>query len=161
MSGGASRGRGRRRRRGGERGAALVEFVIAVVPFLMLFFVTAQYSVLAVGKILTKHSAFLAARAAIVTCTEPGGGGGMGEVDNAAALAFGPALKLGRPTTAITAGACEETSQAMMTVTVTMPMKCSVPLGNLFVCGGATKTLTASASMPSQGTYANKVWGGK
>jgi hypothetical protein len=50
----------------------------------------------------------------------------------------------------------------MLTVTVTMLMKCSVPLGDMLVCGGATKTLTASASMPpNQGTYANKVWASK
>jgi Flp pilus assembly protein TadG len=144
-----------------QRGAALAEFVIAIVPFLMLFFCTAQYSVVAVGKILTKHAAFHAARAAIVTCTDPTGATGMADATNAANVAYGPVLKLGQPSVAVTGGACDETNQAMMTVQVTMPLKCGVPLGNLFVCGGTTKTLTASASMPNQGTYANKIWGGQ
>lgn len=146
----------------GVRGATSAEFVIVFVPFLMLFFATAQYSVLAVEKILTKHSAFLAVRAAIVACTEPGAGDdAMKDIDNAAAVAFGPALKLGRPSAKVTAGACDQTNQDLMTVTVSVKVKCSVPMGGLLVCGGPTKTLTASASMPNQGTYANAIWGGQ
>lgn len=143
-----------------KRGAVLAEFVIAVVPFLMLFFCTAQYSVVAVGKILTKHAAFLGARAAIVTCSDPGGGG-MNDVQSAVKTALGPVTKLGTPSAAVTGGSCDKTNQAMLTITVTMPMQCNVPMGNLFVCGGSTKTLKASASMPNQGTYANEIWGGK
>ena len=143
-----------------KRGAVLAEFVIAVVPFLMIFFCTAQYSVVAVSKILTKHAAFLGARAAIVSCGDPAGGG-MGDVQGAVKTAMGPATKLGSPSAAVIGGACDKTNQAMLTIEVTMPLKCNVPMGNLFVCGGATKTLKASASMPNQGTYANEIWGGK
>lgn len=144
------------------RGAALAEFVVAIMPILMLIFCTAQYSVLAVAKIVTKHAAYVGARAAIVACTEPGASAnGLGEVQNAVMVAYGPVLKLGKPTASITAGACSETSQSLLTVTVSAPLRCGVPLGGLLVCGGPTKTLTASATLPSQGTYANKVWGGK
>lgn len=152
----------RRRARRGVRGAVLAEFVIAVLPFLMLSFVIAQFSVLAVGRILTKHAAYLGARAAIVTCTEPGkAADGMAELDKAVTFAFGPATKLGKPKASITQGKCDETNQEMLTVTVETTFKCNVPMGNMLLCGGTTKTLKASSTLPNQGTFANKIWGAK
>jgi len=142
------------------RGAVIAEFMVAVTPFLMIFFATAQFSTLSVAKLLTQHAAFTGARAAMVVCSDPQGqGDAQGTIQRAATLAYGPAGSVASPTATISGG-CDAVSQGPVTVQVTTNFPCSIPLGNLLVCQGTSKTLTATATMPNQGSQANAIWGG-
>ena len=66
----------RRPRAMGQSGAAAAEFVITVIPFLLLLFGVMQMALASLARVLVSYSAFCAARAAIVFVpAEPQGGG--------------------------------------------------------------------------------------
>ena len=66
----------RRPRAMGESGAAMAEFVIVVIPFLLMLFGLMQMALASMARVLVSYSAFCAARAAIVFVpAEPTGGG--------------------------------------------------------------------------------------
>src|SRR6185369_9756519 len=75
------------------RGAVLAEFVVAIFPLLTVFFVFLQISALSIAKLLVKHSAVIASRAAAVysnknsNCPECQGDGSA-EVNSAAKTAL-------------------------------------------------------------------------
>ena len=140
------------------RGAVLTEFVVALMPFLMLFFVCAQYSIIAVAKILTQHAAFMGARAAMVVCPDPQSTENpQGTIQQAVKIAYGPLGDAAKPVANVSNESCNITSQDLVTVDVRTDFPCTVPLGGRLFCGGATKTLRASASMPNQGSYITKI----
>jgi len=56
----------RRPRAMGQSGAAYAEFVIVVIPFLLMFFGLMQMAMASMARVLVSYSAFTAARAAIV-----------------------------------------------------------------------------------------------
>lgn len=60
----------RRPRQMGQSGAAAAEFVITVVPFLLLLFGVMQMAMASMARVLVSYSAFCAARAAIVFVPE-------------------------------------------------------------------------------------------
>jgi Flp pilus assembly protein TadG len=138
------------------RGAALVEFVIAIVPMLMLFFTIAQFSALGYTSLLVRHAAFVAARAyAIVNPGNPDSGPAT-DVQTAAQMVMGRVPGM----VSVQSSGAAPMSQAMQTTTVTLLYSCTVPLGNMLVCGpGLTRPITAGAAFPNQGTYMQKVWG--
>jgi Flp pilus assembly protein TadG len=53
------------------RGAVYVEFLIAFLPFLIMFLCLWQVSILYYAKLMVDHAAFSAARAAAVIVAEP------------------------------------------------------------------------------------------
>ena len=55
-----------RARHAGQRGAVTVEFLIGFMPMFMFFLWLMQYSFLITGKLITKHTAVITARAASV-----------------------------------------------------------------------------------------------
>lgn len=66
----------RRPRAMGQSGAAAAEFVITIIPFLLLLFGVMQMALASMAKVLVSYAAFCAARAAIVFVpAEPQGGG--------------------------------------------------------------------------------------
>jgi hypothetical protein len=66
----------RRPRALGQSGAAAAEFVITVIPFLLLLFGVMQMALASLARVLVSYAAFCAARAAIVYVpAEPQGGG--------------------------------------------------------------------------------------
>jgi len=147
--------------RNDERGAVSAEFIIAVMPFLMLFFVASQYSTLAVARTLTQHAAFMGARAAMVVCADPKGAGNPREtIQKAVTLSYGPAGAFAKPVASVSNN-CNKTSQDLVTVDVRSEFPCSVPLGGRLICGGPKLTLKASASMPNQGSVISTIYGGK
>lgn len=139
-----------------RHGAVLVEFVVALVPVLIVFFSIAQLSALGYTSLLVKHAAFVAARAEAVVHPGMSDSGSEGDVTAAANLVLAR-LPVGAHVTSALAPA---QSQDMNTTTVRVDVPCSVPLGNLIVCGGGTThTMTAQASFPNQGSYVQTVWG--
>ncbi len=87
----------------GESGAVMTEFVIVLMPFLLVFFGIMQMAMISIGRILVSYAAFAAARAAIVMVPgdRPGeapgklnmnaaASGKIGAVSNAAAYALIP-----------------------------------------------------------------------
>jgi Flp pilus assembly protein TadG len=137
------------------RGAVLVEFVVAIMPMLMVFFTIAQLSALGYTSLLVKHAAFVAARAEAVV--NPGMSDSGSEADVTAAANLVLARVPAGASVHSTSAAAQ--SQNMDTTTVTVIVPCSVPLGNVLVCGsGRTHTMTAQASFPNQGSYVQSLW---
>ncbi len=147
--------RARFRRRAGERGAVLIEFVIAAVPLLMMFFCFTQVAALANAKLVMKHAAVVATRAAIVIMPpNPGDNGTMEDVRVAAGMAMGTYLvdgKLVAPDTQCTSQATNDDPYGLVTCTVTAAYMCNVPMGKWWVCGGPVKIVSERMSLPNQG----------
>jgi Flp pilus assembly protein TadG len=142
-------------RRDGERGAVLVEFVIAAVPLLMMFFCFTQVAALANAKLVVRHAAIAATRAAIVIMPpNPGNNGTMDDVRVAAGVAMGTYLldgKLVAPDTQCTSQASAADPYGLVTCTVTATYVCDVPMGKWWVCGGSSKMVSDTMSLPNQG----------
>lgn len=140
------------------RGAVLAEFVIAVTPLLMTFFCFVQMARVASARLMVKHSAIMAARAAAVITNgknntpDQNGGANQEMVTNAAKLSLGP---YNRQMLTVTAEINDQSSQAdpygAVTVTVRATYRCSVPMGGRIVCPGGVKVFTERAMMPHQG----------
>src|SRR5262249_28860646 len=156
----AMKGLGLREIHRDTRGAALIEFVLAFLPMLMVFFSFAQAAQLAKAKLMLKHSAVAATRAAVVikdkdsgSTTNPGDNGEETDVTWAANGALGNYL-LDRDLDAPSAD-CQrpDTSDpfGLVTCTVRATYHCDVPLGKYLVCGGGTMDLTERMSLPLQG----------
>jgi len=136
-----------------RRGAAAVEFVIAIIPLGSVFFCLVQLSGIMTAKLLVRHAAFVAARAAIVVAPAMHDSGPASDVKRAADMVLAP---LQAEVSHIPYGSED---QQMVTVAVTVDYPCKIPIGNIVCCGaGLKKRLTASASMPNQGTYTEEVW---
>lgn len=142
-------------RRSDERGAVLVEFVIAAVPLLMMFFCFTQVAALANAKLVMRHAAIAATRAAIVILPpNPGDNGTMDDVRVAAGIAMGTYLldgKLVAPDTQCTSQANAGDPYGLVTCTVTATYVCDVPMGKWWVCGGSAKIVSDTMSLPNQG----------
>lgn len=61
---------GKQRQELGESGAVMTEFVIVLMPFLLVLFGIMQMAMISMGRILVSYAAFAAARAAIVIVPE-------------------------------------------------------------------------------------------
>lgn len=149
----------------GTRGAVLVEFVITIVPVLMMTFGWLQLSWLYTANLLVKRSANACVRAAVVidnsTGINPGKQGTEEDVDRAAEMAANP--EPGRKTFSHLecnwhVEADETNPFGTVTATVTADYDCNVPMGRYIICGAdSTKTLTKVSKMPMQGArYADE-----
>jgi Flp pilus assembly protein TadG len=130
----------KKRRRGGQRGAVLAEFVVALVPLLTIFFVFVQISAIAAARIRFKHAAIVGARCAAVysnkhhTCPECTTDG-EAEVNSAVHAALGSSAR----------------GYDSVTVNASAQYRCAVPLGRV-ICGAtSTTTFTEKKSLPHQG----------
>lgn len=147
------------KREEGERGAVLAEFVITVVPLLMMFFGWMQLAWLYTANLLVKHSANACVRAAVVIDPKdglnPGENGDANQIQKAAEMAAqvqnaGPIFDDVRCT--FENSASNEDPYGKVTATVTAQYTCGVPMGRFIVCGRESKkTLTGVASLPFQG----------
>lgn len=143
----------------GTRGAVLAEFVITVVPLLLMTFVWLQLAWLYTANLLVKRSANACVRAAIVIDNtegiNPGKQGVDADIERAAEIAANP--EPGHKT--FTHVECSWHSEAdetdpfnVVTATVTAEYECGVPLGKRILCGAdGMKTLTKTSKMPMQG----------
>ena len=143
------------------RGAVLAEFVIAVVPLLMMTFGWLQLAWLYTANLLVKHAAGACVRAAVVIDDKPfnpgKNNGPLEDIQKATRMAAN--VEKDRQTfTSITCeyknDASEEDVFGTVTATVTAEYACGVPLGRLIVCGAdSKKTLVHTAAMPMQGAH--------
>jgi hypothetical protein len=142
----------RRRRRCASRGAVVVEFAIAIVPILIMFFTFIQLAQSYTATLVVRHAAYCGARtAAVILPPNPGETGDPQDVDRAVHLALGnwdksfESVKIEK----IPAPAPYE----LVTVEVTAVYKCSVPLGGRIACGadGLLELHTVVAKFPNQG----------
>lgn len=141
-----------------QRGAVLAEFVVVLFPLLMVFFTMIQLSAFASAKLMTKHAAVIAARAAAVYSNQhdnlpEGQGDGNGQALAAAQAAIG--TWSGKHLTITGANVVDASSRTdpygLVTVTVSANYQCTVPLAR-FVCGlSGSKAITETKSMPHQG----------
>jgi hypothetical protein len=126
----------------------------------MVFFSFAQAAQLAKAKLMTKHAAILATRAAIVIkdkeaggTTNPGDNGPETDITWAANLALGTYVTDGNMDAA--AVDCQRPDArdpyGLVTCTVTATYHCDVPIGKLIVCGGGAMDLSEKMSLPMQG----------
>ena len=168
-----------RRLREDRGGAALVEFALAIMPFLCLFFGMMQWTLCAYANLIVQHAAYVAARAeAVMLPAMPDNADATGtakDLEGAVSPLFihvpgflslvslvdGLSVKL----VAQPANTCDQT---ISTVQVNYTMQCTIPLGNSIACpspilgsilGIYTQKLTATASFPNQGSYYQSVWG--
>lgn len=142
-----------------NRGAALVEFVIAVVPMLMTFFGFVQVAKIYTASLVVQHGAIAAARAAMVISkandNNPGENGEISEAKQAAAVAMLPWVQDGSITN-VDVQMTDESSKSdpygPVTVNMTASYRCGVPMMGRIICTGGRKTITArTVKMPHQG----------
>jgi hypothetical protein len=155
--------------RGDDRGGVYFESVIAL-PILILFFSwSVQLTYLSIASLLVKHAAVAAARSAAVVIPDcpsafadgspPGtlGGERLAAVQKAAtavivALDYLPLLwPAGSAGVTAPDVSVDLAGSGVGLVVVSFPAPCTVPLGGWIICGGASKTITASATFPVQG----------
>jgi Flp pilus assembly protein TadG len=144
------------------RAAAIVEFVIVIVPLSLAFFSIAQISMLFAAKLVMRHAAVCAVRAYSVIAGPNPGTNGDPNADPilAGTIALGPWYTPGG--NGITAADFQFASQAtetppygyyaLDTATVMGVYQCSVPLGRWVACVGGFQTMGPyTASFPHQG----------
>jgi Flp pilus assembly protein TadG len=149
-----------------QRGAVLAEFVVVLFPLLMVFFTMIQLSAFATAKLMTKHAAVIASRAAAVYSNQhdnlpEGQGDGRSEATAAARAAIGTwsqkQLTISSVTVSDASSRSDDDGQyGLVTVTVSANYQCTVPMAR-FVCGlTGSKTITETKSMPHQGARYRK-----
>lgn len=141
------------------RGAVLAEFVITVVPVLMMFFGWMQLAWLYTANLLAQHAANVCVRAAAVIDDKgglnPGDNGTVEEIQTATQRAA-EVQSTGHIFESIRCSYDNEASEAdpygTVTATVTAEYGCAVPMGRVIVCGpSAHKTIKKTAKLPFQG----------
>jgi Flp pilus assembly protein TadG len=148
-----------RRRRKNARGAVAVEFLIAIVPFTLLFTGVIQLAMISVAKLAVHYAAACAARAAIVVVPdeeEDARDAGNELIRDAAVYALLPVAPTSADTNSITdafgkGGGWGEVTRhvgvlldesrlagdeydAQITTRVVFAYHCSIPLASLFFC---------------------------
>ncbi len=142
-----------------KKGAVLVEFLVALMPLMITFSCFVQVSQIARTRLMVKHSAIVAARAAAVISNEhkntPDQKAGKNEdiVRASVLAALGPFNKVmaGSPTVTINDKSSCDDPYGTVDVTVNATMRCTVPFGGRLLCGGGLHGFRQTYSMPHQG----------
>lgn len=138
------------------RGAAAVEFVVAMVPLFLVLFSFLQVGKLYTANLVFQHATTVAARAAAVIVEptlNPGDNGSESDVKTVAQLALG----VWQPTITnlnvkVKSDATSTKVTGMVTTEVTADFVCGVALGAVVTCGADRRVpLKASARFPLQG----------
>jgi hypothetical protein len=134
----------------------MVEFAIAILPVLIIFFGTVQWCACAYVNLIVHHGAFVASRCmAVVHPQMPDSGP---ETDCTDAVNTLLALSTKDKAT-VTSTAVAATSEQVAQTTVELNYTCTVPLGNVVACGAGRKlAMKAQASYPNQGSSYQKIW---
>lgn len=144
-----------------ERGAALAELVLVLLPVLLMLFCFAQLTFCAMAQLMVRHAAVVAARTAAVVSSDrdnqPGEPGPSTDIRDAALVAMAPwsAGDAIGDVEVLTRDASDRSDPyGPVTVTVRVVYRCSVPLGAAICRDGrrlGRVRYEASASMPHQG----------
>ena len=152
-----------------KRGAVLVEFLVAFMPLMITFSSFVQLAQITTARIVTKHSAIVAARAAAVISNEHNNtpdakkGKNQDEIEASVQAALGPWGKtMANVKVDIDDQSSEEDNFGMVKVTVTARYKCTVPFGSMLVCGrnGGVHEIVQKAAFPHQGACYDDLKGG-
>ncbi len=145
-----------------ERGAVYVEFIVAIVPMLVVFWGLLQVNGLLLADLVVRNAAMNAVRAAIVCDSDEHTSGQSGGQDCAqqAAADTTKAVKSIQSVSVQVDGA-SSSGNAPVTATVSASYECQVPLVASLACGvfggvgmgTATATIERSATLPNQGHY--------
>jgi Flp pilus assembly protein TadG len=153
-----------------ESGAAYVEFIIAIVPMLLLFWGIMQLNGLLLADLVARHAAVHAVRAAIV-CDSQVGRAQSAEVlaapggcsYEAAKLSLSAIRSFGAPDFTVHVEGASPHGNGPVTATVVASYRCQVPLAGAVLCGGIIRDeggaasplgslkLTRKATLPNQG----------
>jgi Flp pilus assembly protein TadG len=151
-----------------KKGAVLVEFLVAVMPLMITFSSFVQVAQVATARIVVKHSAIVAARAAAVISNghnntpDQEKGDNQSEIESAVNAALGPwADTMDSVQVQVDDKSSGDDPYGMIQVTVTTQYHCSVPFGASIVCkAGGARTITQKASFPHQGACYTDPGGG-
>ncbi len=151
-------------------GSAYVEFIIAVVPRLVLFWGIMQLNGLLLADLVARHAAVHAVRAAIVCDSQVGHPQSGDELAapggcayEAAKLALSSVRSFGAPDFTVRIEGASRHGNAPVTATVIASYRCQVPLAASLLCGGLLREegsspgapgvlqLTRKATLPNQG----------
>ena len=145
-----------------DSGAVYIEFIIAIVPLLVLFWGLLQVNGLLLADLLVRNTAIHAVRAAVVCDSDKSTHGPQGARDCAQQVAD----DLRKSVHSITAMRVEDVQGASevgndpVTVTIAADYQCQVPLVGAFACGlltggglSSTTTIRRKATLPNQGHY--------
>jgi Flp pilus assembly protein TadG len=142
-----------------RKGAVLVEFLVAVMPLMITFSSFVQVAQVATARLVVKHSAIVAARAAAVITNAHNNTPDQKKGDNKDVIEASVRAALGPWAKTMDSIQVEIDDQSsggdpygMVQVTVTAEYHCSVPFGSTIVCkGGGARTIKMKAAFPHQG----------
>lgn len=142
-----------------KSGAALVEFLVALMPLMITFSSFVQLQQMATARLVLKHSAVVGARAASVIANKNKNTPEQEQGENQATIQQGVEKALGpwAQTMTVTATIQDDSSctdpYGMVTVRVQAQYKCQVPFGGRIVCGlgGMHDFNNIKYAMPHQG----------
>jgi Flp pilus assembly protein TadG len=140
-----------------DRGAVMVEFAIAVLPVLMIFFGTVQWAACAYVNLIVHHGAFIAARCNAVVHPQMPDSGPTDDCEKGVNLLL--ATSTTKKATVTLQVAPAKTAQTMTTTEVELDYPCTIPLGDVVACGKSKEMkMKATASFPNQGSAYQKIW---
>jgi Flp pilus assembly protein TadG len=142
-----------------KRGAALVEFLVALMPLMITFSSFVQLQQMATARLVLKHSTVVGARAASVISNknkntpEQKQGDNQAAIDQAVQKALGPWAQTMTTTVTIQDDSSCNDPYGMVTVRVQAQYKCQVPFGGRIVCGlgGMHNFNNIKYAMPHEG----------
>lgn len=143
------------RRRAGERGATAVEFVIAIVPILLMLTCFAEVMRKQCANLMLQYSASVGVRAAsVLVNANPNVQGNRNLVDQAVNAALGrwsASTFYSQLSVSSQIASTQGDPNAMDTVTVRARYVCAVPLARHIMCPAASGLSVVQASFPHQG----------
>lgn len=142
-----------------KRGAALVEFLVALMPLMITFSSFVQLQQMATARLVLKHSTVVGARAASVISNknkntpEQKQGDNQAAIEEAVKKALGPWTQTMTTTVTVQDDSSCNDPYGMVTVRVQAQYKCQVPFGGRIVCGlgGQHNFTNIKYAMPHEG----------
>lgn len=146
--------------RSDERGAALVEFLVALMPLMITFFSFVQLAQITTARLIVKHATIVGARAAAVISnvnhnTPDQQGDGAEDIREAVRQGLGR-WKHNMARVDVTVddqSSCsgQNGQYGLVTVDVKADYKCSVPFGRSLICKGSRHNIGFKIGFPHQG----------
>lgn len=142
-----------------ERGAVLVEFLVALMPLMITFSSFVQLSQIATARVVVKHATIVGARAAAVMSnknhnTPDQKGDGATDIKEGVNAALGPWVRTMKQVDVEVddQSSCSD-PYGMVSVTVKADYRCSVPFGGFLLCGtsGGKHSIAYKIGFPHEG----------
>lgn len=140
-----------------ERGAVMVEFLVALMPLMITFSTSVQLTQIAAANLVVKHAAVVGARGAAVNSngnqnTPEVTGDNHELVEQTVLYALGPWIRtMEKVDVQIDDRSSCDDPYGMVSVSVSAQYRCSVPFGGRLVCGSGKHSIQQAMSFPHQG----------